>query len=624
MSFVIVAPEVVAAAASDLEGIGAALGEANAAAAAALTQVVAAAADEVSAAIAALFSGHGQEYLTLSAQAAAFHDRFARALSAGAGWYASAEAANASALQLLQSAQRDVLNAVDGALFGDAPTGGAGQAGGAGGSSGVQAMMTSALAPGGRTALIVGSTGTSHPSWGYIWQVYDLYIAPHFSGYTPSGLYTPAQFQPWTGIPSLTYDQSTVQGAGYLHTAIMQKVAAGGDVVVLGFSQGSTVATLEMRYLETLPAAARPSPEQLAFVLLGNPNNPNGGILARFPGLYLQSIGLTFNGATPVTEYPTTIYTTQYDGFADFPQYPLNIPADLNALLGIYYSHGLYQELTPDQVASGVVLPVSSPDINSTYILIPNEDLPLLRPFRGIVPEPVLDLVEPDLRVIIELGYDRTGYADLPTPAALLPTHINPITVAGDLAQGTVLGIDNALADVGLPPLPDAPSLPSLPLVSQPSNIPLTMPSLPPIVPDRIPVPPQLGGVIGGPLNALDGLLDTVINDNIDPVITSTIYQAGEALSAAASSHGAPAELTNAIFIGEQVLPILVEGPGVFVTADTHYLVNAVDDVVAGDLSGFNQNLQLIPATNAMLLVFAFGIPAVAAAAILTGQGFPV
>lgn len=201
----------------------------------------------------------------------------------------------------------------------------------------------------------------------------------------------------------------------------------------------------------------------------------------------------------------------------------------------------------------------------TTYILLPNEDLPLLQPLRGIVPEPLLDLIEPDLRAIIELGYDRTGYADVPTPAALFPVHIDPIAV-----------------------------------------------------------PPQIGAAIGGPLTALDGLLDTVINDQLNPVVTSGIYQAGAELSVAAAGYGAPAGVTNAIFIGQQVLPILVEGPGALVTADTHYLVDAIQDLAAGDLSGFNQNLQLIPATNIALLVFAAGIPAVAAVAILTGQDFPV
>ena len=79
MSYVIAAPEFVTAAATDLAGIGSSLSEANAAAAASTTKVIAAGGDEVSAAIASLFSGHGQQFQALSAQAAAFHSQFVQA-----------------------------------------------------------------------------------------------------------------------------------------------------------------------------------------------------------------------------------------------------------------------------------------------------------------------------------------------------------------------------------------------------------------------------------------------------------------------------------------------------------------------------------------------------------------
>ena len=62
MSYVIAAPEMLAAAAADVAGIGSSLSEANAAAATQTTGVLAAAEDEVSTAIAALFSAHGQGF----------------------------------------------------------------------------------------------------------------------------------------------------------------------------------------------------------------------------------------------------------------------------------------------------------------------------------------------------------------------------------------------------------------------------------------------------------------------------------------------------------------------------------------------------------------------------------
>ena len=114
MSFVITTPEMVAAAATDLAGVGSTLGAANAAAAGPTTAVLAAAQDEVSAGIAALFSAHAQQYQQLRQAAAAFHDQFVAALNAGAGAYASAEAANASPLQPLL----DALNAPFVALTG--------------------------------------------------------------------------------------------------------------------------------------------------------------------------------------------------------------------------------------------------------------------------------------------------------------------------------------------------------------------------------------------------------------------------------------------------------------------------------------------------------------------------
>lgn len=42
------------------------------------------------------------------------------------------------------------------------------------------------------------------------------------------------------------------------------------------------------------------------------------------------------------TIYPTHIYTLEYDGFADFPRYPINLISDLNAFAGIYYVHNAY------------------------------------------------------------------------------------------------------------------------------------------------------------------------------------------------------------------------------------------------------------------------------------------
>ncbi|MEE6175361.1 PE family protein [Mycobacterium sp. 050134] len=102
MSWVIAAPDYVAAAATDLANIGSTIDSANSAASGPTTSVPAPGADEVSASIAALFDAHSQVYQAISAQAAAFHAQFVQLMNGGAAQYAATEAANASPLQTTQ------------------------------------------------------------------------------------------------------------------------------------------------------------------------------------------------------------------------------------------------------------------------------------------------------------------------------------------------------------------------------------------------------------------------------------------------------------------------------------------------------------------------------------------
>jgi hypothetical protein len=97
MSFVTTQPEVLSAAAGQLQGIGTTVDSQNAAAAAPTTGVIPAAADQVSALTAAQFAAHGQMYQTIAARAAAIHEQFVATLNTAANTYAMTEAANAAA-----------------------------------------------------------------------------------------------------------------------------------------------------------------------------------------------------------------------------------------------------------------------------------------------------------------------------------------------------------------------------------------------------------------------------------------------------------------------------------------------------------------------------------------------
>lgn len=78
MSLTTINPDLLAAAAADIAGVGSSVQAGNALAAPRITGVLAAAADEVSAAVAAILSGYGRDYQELAGQAGEFHRRSSR------------------------------------------------------------------------------------------------------------------------------------------------------------------------------------------------------------------------------------------------------------------------------------------------------------------------------------------------------------------------------------------------------------------------------------------------------------------------------------------------------------------------------------------------------------------
>lgn len=325
-------------------------------------------------------------------------------------------------------------------------------------------------------SIVFGGSGIPIPHQDYIDAVNERFIQPLHPGFTPQALFTPEGLQPFTGIKTLPLDTSMAQGLTILRPVVQQQLDAGHHVNLYGYSQSASIDTLLMREYLALPADQRPGVDQLSFTLLGDPNNPNGGMLQIFnlPQLdgypSIPSLGVTFNGATPDVPYSTNIYTLEYDGFADFPRYPLNLLADLNAVAGIVYTHNQYPMLpmTPEgQLANAILLPGSVdyqgalPDgvtasAATNYWMIPTENLPLLEPFRGSpFGNAIADLVQPALRVLVNLGYGQidhgwdAGPANVPTTMGVLPTDINASEVFTALANGAQQGWQDFIHDLG-------------------------------------------------------------------------------------------------------------------------------------------------------------------------------
>jgi hypothetical protein len=190
-------------------------------------------------------------------------------------------------------------------------------------------------------------------------------------------------------------------------------------------------------------------------------------------------------GAEPTDAgIPTIDIANQYDPVADYPQFPINPVADLNALLGAIYAHGAYgggifPEVIPalwplsspasapltgpfaDEYVLGSTETVKQIDGDTTFYFVPTTELPLLDPLRSLgVPESVLNIFQPALQVVVEAGYDRSIPFGDPTPAQLIPT-IDPVTFALEFDKAVAEGANNAFALFGAQ-LPGATELESL------------------------------------------------------------------------------------------------------------------------------------------------------------------
>jgi hypothetical protein len=211
-------------------------------------------------------------------------------------------------------------------------------------------------------------------------------------------------------------------------------------------------------------------------------------MLARFPGLNIPSLGLPFYGGMASNLGYTVINNTiEYDGFADFPQYPIDFLADLNAVMGIVFVHGTYLEIPQAQIDSAITLP-TSPGYNggTTYRMIPNPHLPLLDPVRSIpyFGNPLADLLQPDLRYLVNWGYGdpafgwSTGPADITTPFGVFPPLAATTSLPGYLVSGAQQGIAAAAADFAAQGPPQLPQLSLSGMAGTPAPLSLPSPSI--------------------------------------------------------------------------------------------------------------------------------------------------
>lgn len=309
---------------------------------------------------------------------------------------------------------------------------------------------------GGGTAFVMGGSGIPLPSDGYVNAANQFYLQPHgFTG-TAQSLFTPQLYFPG--------NVSEVQGAQILADAISKEIATGqvnadNPVYVFGYSQSSAMSSMTMEQLHHQGVPA----EDVHFVLVGNAANPNGGLVEMinfFGGDVTFLNGLTLGHPTP-DYFATDVYTMEYDGYADFPKYPLNLLATLNAIAGMFLLHDGYLGLSHSDIANAIELETTDPSSLTNYYMIPSDSLPLLDLLRlnPIWGSPLAALLEPTMRVLVNLGYGsltegwNQGPANVPTTISwnLLPSNISLSDITSALTNAWNQGVQDVFKELADP-----------------------------------------------------------------------------------------------------------------------------------------------------------------------------
>jgi hypothetical protein len=224
-----------------------------------------------------------------------------------------------------------------------------------------------------------------------------------FPGTTPQVVNYPATAGLLSSLRAPTANQSFAIGQQMLNTDILNAVATGQPVVVTGLSEGTIVIDAEEAYLATAPNA--PPPNMVTFVEFANPQR---GLADTYlhAGITVPGIGYTIADA-PESQYNTTVVYRQYDGWANPPDRPWHLLADVNAVAGSAYLHTATALASPSQAVEVSSVTDSLGGTTTTY-MIPTATLPMLMPLQHIgVPSPVINALNNLLTPIVNEGYSQ-------------------------------------------------------------------------------------------------------------------------------------------------------------------------------------------------------------------------
>ena len=253
------------------------------------------------------------------------------------------------------------------------------------------------------TPIVAGQTP---PTWldGQFTNGDNVEMVPYPAGYFP--VEGKSEVGPSTAI-------------GVTNTLAMQNaaLAAGTPLTIMGTSQGALV--IDQVITDDIAAGVRPN--ALSFVIIEDPNR-GSGILTFVRGITVPILDYK-PIPIPDSPYNTTVVTAEYDGVADFPTNPLNVLADINAVIGLNYLHvpSVYSDLSTVPAANITKTTDSAGGVTTTY-LVPTAELPIAKELGQLgLPAPIVSFVNRLLRPVIDSAYAGRLKMDAEDAAASVP-----------------------------------------------------------------------------------------------------------------------------------------------------------------------------------------------------------
>ncbi|MEB3048791.1 PE-PPE domain-containing protein [Mycolicibacter sp. MYC123] len=251
-----------------------------------------------------------------------------------------------------------------------------------------------------------------------------------FPGSTPQVVNYPASMGILSGsLAAPGVDDAVSAGRQALNDQITNAVDNGnGSVVyVAALSEGTLVLDRELAYLATDPNA--PAADALKFVSISSPEIGLFDIYMRV-GSTIPVVDYTA-GIIPDTQYDVDVLFHQYDFWADPPDRPWNLLADLNSLFALNYYHSPAALAAPSDAVQLSSVTDSLGGTVTTY-MITSSTLPMLQPLVGLgLPEQFIDDLNSWLTPLVDQGYSSL------TPDA------GPY-----FAQGELVGLDGLWPDL--------------------------------------------------------------------------------------------------------------------------------------------------------------------------------